>query len=212
MHPIQRKIFNLCVADNLGPLTLRRLGDLIGVINPQQVKHHIERLEDQGFIKYDKTTKTITLLKRHTPETNLITVPLMGGANCGEAKAFADNYAESHIKVSSALLNHSATNIFALEAIGDSMDQSDIKGKNIEDGDYVLVDSNVQVPNNGDYVVSIIEGMANIKKFYRDAKNNQIVLVSESSKKYPPIFIDINEIENYLVSGKVVQVIKKPSF
>ena len=52
--------------------------------------------------------------------------------------------------------------------------------------------------------------MANIKKFHFDRENSRIVLVSESSKDFPPIFI--HEDDDFNISGKVVQVIKKPSF
>jgi SOS-response transcriptional repressor LexA len=50
--------------------------------------------------------------------------------------------------------------------------------------------------------------MANIKKYIFDEENNQIVLVSQSSKDIPPIYI--HEDDSFMVNGKVIQVIKKP--
>ena len=59
-------------------------------------------------------------------------------------------------------------------------------------------------------ILSIIEGAANIKKYVDDKKHGQIVLISESTVNYPPIYIDQNM--DYLVNGVVVQVIKSPKY
>ena len=213
MHPIQVKILNVIQAENLGPLSLRKLGSLVGESLPQKILHHLKQLENKGFIRYDKDSKSIELLKKSKPlPSNLITIPIKGAANCGEATALAEDRTEGYIQVSSGFLHNFNEGIFALKASGDSMDKANIDGKNIEDGDYVLVDSRYKDPKNNDYVVSIIDGMANIKKFSRDDKNQQVVLISESSKDYPPIFIGLEEIENYLICGRVMNVIKKPIF
>jgi repressor LexA len=63
------------------------------------------------------------------------------------------------------------------------------------------------VPQTGDYVVSSIEGVANIKRFVRDDVNQQIVLMSESTDEYPPIVIHPDD---YLAQSKVIQVVKQP--
>ncbi len=55
--------------------------------------------------------------------------------------------------------------------------------------------------------MSIIDGMANIKKFHRDKANKQIALVSDSTQRSPPIYI--HEDDDFMINGKVVQVIKK---
>jgi len=88
------------------------------------------------------------------------------------------------------------------------MNQANVDGKNIEDGDYVIIDSEDRAPENGDVVVSVIEGMANIKKFIHDKKNKQIALLSQSTKDLSPIYV--HEGDDYFVNGKVVQIIKKP--
>ena len=62
-------------------------------------------------------------------------------------------------------------------------------------------------PRDGDYVVSIIDGMANIKKYRLDKANERIVLLSESTKDYAPIFIHRDD--DFRISGKVLDVVKK---
>ena len=71
-----------------------------------------------------------------------------------------------------------------------------------------MVDAEQQNPEPGQYVVSIIDEVANIKKFVLDPQNKRIILKSESTKDYLPIFIHEND--NYKISGRVIDVIKKP--
>ena len=106
-------------------------------------------------------------------------------------------------------------NIFAIKAYGDSMNNARIPNgrnsvHNIQEGDYVIVDPTSKNPSTGDYVLSIIEGTANIKKFVDDTANNQVVLISESTNDLPPIHID--RTMDYLINGKVIQVIKAPKY
>ena len=86
------------------------------------------------------------------------------------------------------------------------MNLANVNGNTIENGDFVIVDPNAKNPKNGDYVVSVIDDVANIKKFIFDRKNNRIILQSESTQDYFPIFV--HEDDKYEMSGKVVGVIK----
>jgi len=79
----------------------------------------------------------------------------------------------------------------------------------IEDGDYLIVESSSKKPKNGDIVVSVFDGLANIKKFHFDQENNRVVLISESTKDFPPIFI--HEDDDFNITGYVTQVVKKPN-
>jgi phage repressor protein C with HTH and peptisase S24 domain len=88
------------------------------------------------------------------------------------------------------------------------MNRSEVNGKRIEDGDYVIVDSDDRVPHDGDVILSVIDEMTNIKRFHRDRLNKQIALVSDSTHDFPPIYI--HEDDDFFINGKVIQVIKKP--
>jgi repressor LexA len=209
MHKIQEKILNLIETKNLKGLTLREIGDLIGEKFPQKIKHHIDQLEKKGFITVDKQNKTIEK-KSHTNLTpGMLSVPIVGAANCGPATIFANENIEGYIKISKSLLKK-CQNIFAIRAQGLSMNKSIVNGNTIEDGDYLIIDSSDTSPSSGDVVLSVIDEMANIKKYVWDEENNQIVLVSESTKDIPPIYI--HEDDSFMINGKVIQVIKKPKF
>lgn len=208
MHSIQQKLLRLADTYNLGAMALRDIGKIIGDEHPQLIKHHLEQLEKKGLIKWDKENKVITKLTT-TPVTNtdLIFVPVLGAANCGTASIYADENVEGHIKVSRTLLKNK-TSVFAIRAVGASMNKADIEGKNIEEGDYVLVDPNDKNVKDNDYVLSVIDGLANIKKIKVDYTCQQVMLLSESSFNYTPIYIDLSEASSFFVNGKVVQVIK----
>jgi len=218
MHDIQKELLRVAQEKNLGQYTLREIGSFIGEPSPQKVKHHLMELQKKGLVKIDKVKG---LIKKTTQDWEkslkgtgkLLTIPILGAVNAGPATIFAETNIEGFLKVSSTLLAPAVRNehrLFALKVVGPSMNRAKIDGRRIEDGDYVIVDIDDKNVKNGDIVLSIVDGMANIKRFHLDKLNRQVVLMSESTKEFPPIFI--HEDDNFMVNGKVVQVIKKPRF
>ncbi len=216
MHKIQEALLRAAQEKNLGQYTLREIGSFIGESSPQKIKHHLLQLETKGLIKIDKMKGFIKKTKQEwerslSGNTKLLTIPILGSATAGPAKIFAETNIEGFLRVSSSLLAPVKTKeprFFALKVSGPSMNRAEIGGKRIEDGDYVIVDVSDKHVRNGDIVLSIIDGLANIKKFYLDKKNNQVILMSQSTKDFPPIYIHEND--DFMINGKVVQVIKKP--
>ena len=209
MHPIQEKLLKIINERNISDLTLRDIGDLIGEKLPQKIKHHLLQLQRKGFIVIDKKNNTITRVigAKSTPKDIFISLPIVGTANCGPQTIYADQNVEGYLKVSKKIVPK-VDNVFVLRAEGNSLNRANINGKSIEDGDYVIVDSESVSPKNNDYVVSVIGGLANIKKYMFDKENSQIVLFSESTQSFDPIFI--HEDDDFRVNGKVIDVIKKP--
>jgi SOS-response transcriptional repressor LexA len=210
MHSIQQKLLKLADTYNIGNMSFRDVARILGEDHPQTVKHHLEQLEKKELIEWDKENKVIT--KKVTGVVSNIdftTIPIMGSANCGQANVYADEKIEGHLKVSNKLLGN-RNSVFAIKAIGYSMNNANIDGRNIEDGDYVIIDSSDKNVRSNDYVLSIIDDVANIKKIIIDRNNCQIALVSESTYQYPNIYIEESEAAKYLISGKVIQVIKHP--
>lgn len=217
MHNIQQKILALAEKKNLGNFTLREIGGFVGETSPQKIKHHLQQLEKRGFININKMEHIITTTKQQNATVNsilknakLISIPILGAANAGPAMVFANSNIEGYLRVSSTLLEHQhlAHRLFALKVDGPSMNMAYIRGKKIEDGDYVIIDSEDREAANDDIVLSVIEGMANIKKYYVDKENNQILLMSESTHDFPAIHI--HESDEFAINGKVIGVIKTP--
>src|SRR5258708_1055236 len=118
MHPIQEKILKLVDSKNLGQMTLREIGDLVGERSPQKIKHHLSMLERRGLVKINKYKGVIE--KAHSgaaKNSSLVSVPIVGAANCGPATIFAEENIQGYLKISSALLTKKK-DVFALKANG----------------------------------------------------------------------------------------------
>jgi repressor LexA len=210
MHNIQRKLLDLASDCNLGVLSLREIGKRIGEKFPQKIKYHLILLEQKGLIAIDREKKIIKRIGKDTAQNSrILSIPILGTANCGSATAFADENIEGYLRISSSLIKKK-DKLFCIKASGDSMNDANIDGKSIEDGDFVIIDGENREPESGDYVLSIIDDCANIKRFARDKVNDCFVLLSESKQDYPPVFIDKKDLDSYMINGIVIKVIKKP--
>lgn len=183
--------------------------------------YHLAKLEESGHLgREEKKARAITLqpfdfsmsLSGTLSGFEFISIPLVGAANCGPAELLAEENIEGYLTVKKGLLPRMPvegriSGIFALRASGHSLNRANIKGKTVEDGDFVLIDSEDRNIGNGDYVLSIISGAANLKKYTFDKKANQIILLSESSETFKPIIILPGD--DFAINGKVVGVMKR---
>lgn len=202
--------------DRLNGRSYREIARDLHVKHGSQAKYHIDCLIERGIF-IQKRNGDIALAEKGkekmTPKSSgplFHHIPLRGAANCGEATIIAEDRVERHVPVSARVVGNAGRKMFAVRATGNSMNLAKVDGLTIEDGDYVLVDSGEKQPKNGDIIVSLIDGLANIKIFNRDSANEQITLISRSTEEHPPILIHEDDIDSYLVAGKVKHVIKKP--
>lgn len=211
MHRIQEKLLKLIGQAQIGSLTLREIGDLIDETSPQKIKHHLDKLQVKGLINLNKSQQSI-VLAAVDEEGNLLRIPIIGSANCGPATIYAEENLDGYLQVSPKMIGISRSganrgDIFAIKANGSSLNRANVRGKNIESGDFVIIDRSKIIPVDGDYVISVIDGMANIKKFKLDKAHNRIVLLSESTHSILPIFVHEDDV--FLINGTVIDVIKK---
>lgn len=200
---------DLASKKDLGRMTLREIGECVGQEHPQKVKHHLGQLKLKGFLTAENKPETPSSGGFKLNKMGLLSIPILGAANCGEARLYADESFEGFLQVSPSMIPKKK-GLFAIKAVGSSMNRANVGGKTIEEGDFVIVDQNDRKPRDGDYVLSIIGGQANIKKFIKDGKNKQLILLSESSQELPPIYIHPKDLTDYMINGKAVVVIKKP--
>lgn len=221
MHSIQEKILKLLEKQGtLKGWTLRSLGEMVGDgESPQRIKHHLMALQKNGLVTLVKRTGELSLssLSRQSFGVALVSLPILGSANCGEALELAEDIEpEGYLRVSARLIGPLPSKpehqYFVVKAVGTSMNRANVNGLAIDDGDFVIVNRMVPEVQQlvGQYVVSIIDGAANIKKFFLDAASGLVTLVSESSRDIPPIYIHADDFPDYTVAGKVVRVMKKP--
>lgn len=185
--------------------------------HPSAAQYHVNNLQKLGYIeKASNKPRSIEVIENKTIKSPFlsqvslgsVSVPILGSANAGPATVIAEESVEGYIKVPSTVIGTKKNHVFALWVEGDSMNQAKIGGKSIENGDIVLVDPTCKNPTPGDYVLSVIDGCANIKKFQRSLDSGRICLVSESSNAiYKPIYLSSED--DFLVNGKIIDVVKK---
>jgi SOS-response transcriptional repressor LexA len=207
MHPIQKALLELAQTRDLGAMKLREISEAISLGVPQTIKYHMDTLLKQGRLARDGTG-AIRLVDPEKELEGLIQVPVLGRANCGEALLYAEEGIQGFLPVSPTLLRtRRYEDIFAVQAVGRSMNNADIGGEQIHEGDFVIAQAS---PNyeDGDYVVATLEGRANIKRLYRG--QDYIVLRAESYDPMYPIYIGEGDIDSFAIHGKVLQVLKAP--
>jgi repressor LexA len=177
--------------------------------------HYLKKLEEGGYLTKEANQPRGIALQAFDFSMSLsgslsgfefISVPLVGAANCGPAELLAEENIEGYLTVKRDVVPR-VSGIFALRASGNSLNRAQIKGKNIEHGDYVLIDAEDRNISDGDYVLSIINGAANLKKYTFDKKKNLIALLSESTEEFKPILIMAGD--DFAINGKIVGVIKR---
>ena len=72
----------------------------------------------------------------------------------------------------------------------------------------MIVNTLNRKPKDGQYVLSIIDSSANLKRSYKNKDDGTIRLVSESTVNVPPIIIHADDFGDFMVNGVVVKVIK----
>lgn len=217
----QKQIYDFIVSyvrENLGSPSLEEIANHFSdfLSYPSSAHYHLKKLQDEGYLEResnhprsiaiypDKEVKSPFLKEAGL---DAIRVPILGAANAGAATIFAEENVEGYLKISRSLVKNKE-NIFVLRVEGDSMNKAHLDGKNFKEGDFVLIDSEYKDPKNGDYVLSIIDGCANLKKFEQNQKTGAIMLLSESTNPmHKPIYISSED--NFMINGKIISVIKK---
>jgi len=159
----------------------------------------IEALEKKDLIKRDKAKKIYPVENdNYANFGNIFSIPMYGLASCGEALTYADGdgNVDGFLQISKSLFRKSdPAQLFAVKALGDSMDKEEIG-----DGDYVVFekkDADFDFENK--IVVAVINGMATIKR-YKKLPHGIIGLFPQSTNKiHQPIYLD--ESDSILIAG-----------
>ncbi len=214
MHETQEKLLELACHQDLSRIPLREIASLINNenVSPGVLQHHFRQLEKKGLLYIDRKAKT-QRIGEDVNDIRFYSIPIVGAANCGPANTIAEESIEGYLKISKNSLRNTSNDLIAVRATGESMNNARAPvsggGKSpIKSGDYVIVDrQKISLQDNlNKYVLSIIGGMANIKKLVK--RQFDIALLSESTdqKAYPPIII--HESDDYLINGRVVQIVQ----
>lgn len=165
----------------------------------RSVMQRVEALERKAFLRRDKFQhRSITLLENadYLSEGGFLQVPVIASAGCDAMEVYAQDEFGEFIMIDRKLVGR-ATNIAAIKAVGDSMQDAGIRN-----GDYVIVEVTDAV-DTGDRVVAIIGNMAVIKQYH---KTDGVVYLNPENKEagYAPIIVSE---EDSKIFGKVLSVI-----
>jgi SOS-response transcriptional repressor LexA len=165
----------------------------------------VGRANTAHYIKYDKNLIQKSKQKKSNINKGLIQtikdiidIPVLGTADCGEPLSFADDYIEDHIQISKKFIKGNIADYFFVRAQGDSMNKEGIKDKS-----YVLVRKGQNVSGNGENVLAVVNGLGTIKKFYRQ-KDAIFLSPNSTNSKHKPIVLHPEE--EFFVSGLVERV------
>lgn len=202
------KLIALASTARIHTLSFGEIAERIGVKHRSQAQYYLKKLIDDGELIRKSTGEIVVTPSEQHP--SLITLPVFGSANCGPATLYAEGEISEVIHVSPSLLKRRLRrDAFAVKASGDSMNAASISGKSLEDGDYAIIEPVTwQNTLDGDYVLSVIDGLGNIKRVKIDTAQGRVILRSESREFREDIIIDTLDIDLYSIAGRVVDVVK----
>ncbi len=179
--------------------TMVELGKEFKLRSLRSVTQRLESLERKGLIKRDRFQHRSIQVLGHDNSSILagtIQVPVIASAGCDAMEVYAQDEFGEYILVDKNLINVH-TNIAAIKAVGDSMQDAGIRN-----GDYVIVEVTEDV-ENGDRVVAVVGNMAVIKQY---KKTDGVVFLNPENKSgaYHPIIVGQ---EDSKIFGKVLSVI-----
>jgi len=175
--------------------TLDQVRFALNYTSTSSVQRHTDSLKNLGYLNKNRELSL--------PENDqTVQIPLVGNVACGMPLLAIENI-EAYIPYDSSSLRGNSDNYFFLRAVGDSMNATDVNGKTIDDGDYVLVKKQ-DSPDFGKRIVALIGENATIKRLKRG--DGHIILEPESNNPAnKPIYV----FEEISVQGVAEDVIKK---
>ncbi len=177
--------------------TLREIADAMGLHSLATIHEHVDRLVKKGVLaKLDaRGTRGIVVIdESYGPDQMGVKIPILGWIAAGQP---IDPYEErdAYLQVSAQMLS-GKKRAFVLQVRGDSM-----VDEGILDGDFVVIEENVNI-TDGDIVVALLDnGMATLKKFFREATR---IRLEPANSSMSPIYATRVQIQ-----GKCVGIIRR---
>jgi len=185
--------------------TLKELREFVNVNNnwnlqsDNSILQYLRSLEKKGIVEMLNKKRGIRLIQDSFDQ--FIDIPVFGMTSAGEAICYADdllnNITDDYISISKSYIQKGdKKNYFLIKVAGDSMTKKDIN-----DGDYLLIQRTNIKPNNGDIVLATINGLATIKIFKKDDRENSpwILMPASYNGKHKPIILKPED--NLVVCG-----------
>jgi SOS-response transcriptional repressor LexA len=182
--------------------------DLLELLSKERLQQKIEKVNIKSNLlseRYDRKKKPINITASHNTLDDgleLIKIPILGTVPAGplqEALPMARKDAvEFEYIADEGIFNPDM--IFGLHVVGESM-----IGKDIKDGDIIIINTGIQ-PSNNDVVVAMVNDSATVKTFI---KQDDIIILQSANENMAPIILRENDLDHIRIIGKVIRIIKK---
>jgi len=161
---------------------------------------YLRSLKEKGYIRKNNKGK-VELIDRSAQ--SFVNVPVLGTASAGAPTFFAQENIEGFLKVSNKIAKKE---FFAIEVEGNSMNLARVKGRVINEGDFVIINPNQKNFKDGDKILAVIDGLATVKTFKRIDQDTIGLFPESSNSKHKPIYLTSED--EFVINGKVINVLK----
>ena len=175
--------------------TLEEVRGFFNFKSSTTVRRAIKKLENQGLLVRNKNKSRGISLPGLSESACTVNLPILAGVSCG-APNLAEVDVEGYIPTDKSFLR-SNTEYYYLRAVGDSMNDADIK---INDGDFVLV-RRQDTASDGEKVVALIDDRATIKVL-KTGEDYVVLMPKSTNPDHRPIIMT----EDFRVQGVVERV------
>lgn len=182
--------------------TIEELKVLLHQKSKRWVTQYLEALEKKWFITRFDGYRGIRLWNNIGMQTTL-NIPILWYANAGTPLAIAEANDYGTLPISKNIVSWDGKNHFVLRVSGTSMNKYEVKGKTLENGSYVLIDSSAQNLNDRDAFLFIVNWGATLKKYKKQGTN--VFLLPESHDDFHTPIV-LSESDSVVPNGKVVDV------
>jgi repressor LexA len=181
--------------------SIREIAEGVGLRSSQTVYHHLNRLEEAGYVRrLNDRPRTPRLTEKGWGAVLDGDAPLMGRIAAGRGLEAVATGEEAYSLAAELLLSPTERRRYLLRVVGQSM-----IGARIEDGDLLVVEED-EDPPDGTVVVALLNGgeEVTVKKLYRDGR---MVKLKPQNGEHEDITVPTEAVK---IQGRVLWVLHPP--
>jgi len=202
LHPKRLEILKLLARREGTPgrtPSIREIGEAVGLRSSQTVYHHLNRLEEAGYLeRLEDRPRSPRLTQKGWEAVG--EMPLLGRIAAGRGLEAVGVGDEAYSLAAKLLSSRSGRRRYLLKVVGQSMTEA-----RIEDGDLLVVEED-EDPQDGTVVVALLRGEeATVKRLRREG---EMVRLRSQNGGYEDIVVSAEEVK---IQGRVVYVIHPPA-
>jgi repressor LexA len=179
--------------------SIREIAEGVGLKSSQTVYHHLNRLEELGYLeRLDDRARTPRLTEKGWEAAS--GMPLLGRIAAGRGLEAVAVGEEAYSLAAELLVSRSGRQRYLLRVVGQSMTEA-----RIEDGDLLVVEED-EDPPDGTVVVALLRNgeEVTVKRLYREER---MVKLEPANGEHRALLVPAEEVR---VQGKVIWVFHPP--